>query len=114
MVEERWVLDEVLVQLPVRLGEIVVAAYGLDGRPPRSYAEIGRQLGVSREWVRRCHNRALARLRTPVLCTPLRTVWEEHDRLAYQRVAALLRAWQREQRAIARAKYGRRSGRGGR
>lgn len=113
MVEERWVLDEVLAQLPVRLGEIVVAAYGLDGRPPRSYAEIGRQLGVSREWVRRCHNRALARLRTPVLCMPLRTVWEEHDRLAYQRVAALLRAWQREQRAIARTKYVRRSGRGG-
>lgn len=114
LVEARTVLAEVLAQLPVRLGVIVIAAYGLDGQSPRNYVEIGQQLGISRERVRQCHNQALARLRTPALCGPLRSVWEEQDRLAYQRVAALLRAWQREQRAIARARYVRRSGRGGR
>lgn len=110
--EERCGLVGVLAKLPGRLGAIMVAAYGLDGTEPRTYADIGRQLGVSREWVRCCHNRALALLRTPVFCLPLREVWERHDRASYQQVAALLRAWQRKQRAARRQRATRQRERG--
>ena len=110
--EERRGLAEALAKLPGRLGAIMVAAYGLDGTEPRTYADIGRQLGVSRELVRYCHNRALALLRTPVFCLPLREVWERHDRVSYQQVAALLRAWQRQQRAARRQRATRQRERG--
>ncbi|MEY4669623.1 MAG: group 2 polymerase sigma-70 subunit SigB [Pseudomonadota bacterium] len=45
-----------------RDGEILTLHYGLDGEGERTFAEIGRKLGLSRERVRQLHLRALERL----------------------------------------------------
>ena len=42
---------------------VIVRHYGLDGRPPATYAEIGKQLRISRERTRQIANRAVERIR---------------------------------------------------
>lgn len=77
-------LAAVLKQLPARLGQVVVAAYGLDGEPARTLAAIGRGLGVSGERVRQLRNEALRQLRRPDRSGLLRTWWGRADRDSYQ------------------------------
>ena len=77
-------LAAVIKQLPARLGQIVVAAYGLDGEPARSLAAIGRELGVSGERVRQLRNEALRQLRRPDRSGPLRLWWGHPDRDSYR------------------------------
>lgn len=84
--------------LPNRLREIVVAAYGLEGEPPRSLAAIGRDLRLSRERVRQLRNEALVLLRLPVFSAHLRRLCEQDTRRAYERTQMLNRAWLRRQR----------------
>ena len=74
----------VIKQLPARLRQGVVAAYGLDGKPGRSLAAIGREQGVSRERVRQLHNEALRQLRRPDRSERLRLWWGEASRVSYQ------------------------------
>jgi RNA polymerase sigma factor (sigma-70 family) len=74
----------VVKQLPARLGQVVVAAYGLDGQPARSLAAIGREQGVSRERVRQLHNEALRQLRRPDRSEGLRLWWGQASRVSYQ------------------------------
>ncbi len=50
---------ELVAQLPSGLRRVVVWRYGLDGRPPRTFAAIGRVLGVSRQRVHQLHQAAL-------------------------------------------------------
>lgn len=89
----RAALQEVLAYLPDRSYHIIVAAYGLDGRPPLSLAAIGRRYGLSRERIRQLRNDALVVLRLPALSGRLRRLCDQTDRAAYQRAQALNRAW---------------------
>lgn len=56
-------LDELLPSLDERAREVVEARFGLAGRQAMSLAQIGKQLGVSRERVRQIERRALDLLR---------------------------------------------------
>jgi RNA polymerase primary sigma factor len=62
--EERLsLLGRILSRLPVRESQIVELRFGLDGRPPRTLADVSRRFGLSRERVRQLEMRALASLR---------------------------------------------------
>ena len=91
-------LLEAVSRLPTRPRQVMVAAYGLDGRPPRSLAAIGRAWGVSREAVRYWHNAALVLLRLPTFSWRLRQVMGQDSQVAYARSQALSRTWQRQWR----------------
>ncbi|MBV8821481.1 MAG: sigma-70 family RNA polymerase sigma factor, partial [Ktedonobacteraceae bacterium] len=61
-------LRALLTCLTARERTVLVLYYGLDGsREPRTYASVGRDLGICRERVRQLHARALAKLRA---CPP--------------------------------------------
>jgi RNA polymerase sigma factor (sigma-70 family) len=102
--EELWqsqveaALLEAVRRLPTRPRQVMVAAYGLDGQPPRSLAEVGRAWGISREAVRYWHNAAWVLLRLPTFSGHLRQVLEQDSRPAYADSQALSRAWQRRRR----------------
>jgi len=89
----RVTLADTLLRLPDRLREVITAAYGLDGLPPRSLAALGRHYGVSRESVRLWRNEALVRLRLPAFSARLRALCYQNSRAAYARTQALNRAW---------------------
>jgi RNA polymerase primary sigma factor len=56
-------LMELVNALDDREAEILNLRFGLDGRPPRTLAEVGRRFHVTRERVRQLQNAALHRLR---------------------------------------------------
>ena len=91
-------LLEAVGRLPDRPRQVMMAAYGLDGQPPRSLAAVGRAWGVSREAVRYWHNAALLLLRLPTFSGHLRQVLGQDSRAAYARSQALSRTWQRRRR----------------
>lgn len=95
-------LAAVVKQLPARLGQVIIAAYGLDGEPARSLTAIGRQFGVSGERVRQLRNEALRQLRRPDRSGPLQTWWGQPDRDSY-------RYMQQQNRHCLRQRRGRRS-----
>jgi RNA polymerase sigma factor (sigma-70 family) len=95
-------LLEAVGRLPVRLRQVMVAAYGLEGQPPRSLAAVGRQGGVSREAVRQWRNAALLLLRLPAFSGRLRQVSGQDSRAAYTRSQAMSRSWQRQRRRAGR------------
>ncbi len=70
-VVERDFLQSVLQQAQDRLDErswrVLTRRYGLDGDRPETLDALGRQLGVSRESVRKIEHQALARLRAELL-----------------------------------------------
>jgi len=92
------VLAEAVSRLPDRLRQVIVAAYGLDGQPPRSLAAIGRAFGVTREAVRHWRNDALLLLRLPAISGRLRGLYGQDNRAAYAHTQALNRAWLRQKR----------------
>lgn len=91
-------LVEAVERLPTRPRQVMMAAYGLDGQPPRSLAAVGRAWGVSREAVRYWHHAALLLLRLPAFSGRLRQVVGQDSRAAYARSQALSRAGQRRRR----------------
>jgi RNA polymerase sigma factor (sigma-70 family) len=91
-------LQEAVGRLPTRPRQVIIAAYGLDGQPPRSLAAVGRAWGVSREAARYWRNAALVLLRLPAFSGHLRHMREQDSRAAYARSQALSRTWQRQQR----------------
>ena len=94
----RIVLAEAVSRLPDRLQQVIVAAYGLGGEPPRSLATIGRECGVTREAVRHWRNDALLLLRLPAISGRLRGLYDQDSRAAYAHTQALNRAWLRQKR----------------
>jgi RNA polymerase sigma factor (sigma-70 family) len=52
-----------LEDLEPREREIVVARFGFDGRPPRTFRELGSEMGVCKERIRQIQGRALEKLR---------------------------------------------------
>lgn len=97
-------LRESVARLPDRLCHVIVAAYGLDGEPPRTLAAIGRQFGVSREMARIWRNDGLLLLRLPAFSERLFDLCDRDDRTTYQRLQALNRAWLRQKRGSRRAR----------
>ena len=91
-------LVEAVARLPERLGQVICAAYGLDGAPPRTLNTIGRCFGVSGEMVRYWRNNGLVLLRLPALSARLQQVVGQDNRAAYARARALTRAWLRARR----------------
>ena len=54
---------ELLSQLEETDRKVIEGVYGLDGREPKTYTKLGKELGISRERARQRCQRALARLR---------------------------------------------------
>lgn len=52
-----------LAELESRERQIVVARFGFDGKPPRTFRELGSQMGVCKERIRQIQSRAMDRLR---------------------------------------------------
>ena len=61
-----------LDRLDARERAILALRYGLEGELPLTLKEIGRRLGVTREWVRKIELRALRKLDDRIAGTPLR------------------------------------------
>ncbi len=95
-------LVEAVSRLPERLHEVIVAAYGLDGRPPRTLVAIGQQYGVTKEMARYWRNKGLLFLRLPAFSARLRQLYGQDSRSAYARTQALNRTWLRQRRRYRR------------
>jgi RNA polymerase primary sigma factor len=54
-----------LDRLDAREREIIALRFGLGDGEPQTLQEVGRRLGVTREWVRKLEVRAIAKLRAP-------------------------------------------------
>ena len=61
--ERGRLLHSAIADLPGRLGRVMRRRYGISGNPPSTLAEIGAELGVSRERARQLHNRGINLLR---------------------------------------------------
>ena len=94
----RQALEAGLACLPERLQQVMELAYGLHGRERQSLAEIGRQMGLSRERLRQLRNDGLMLLRLPALSLQLRSLCEQNSREAYREALRMNQAWQRSQR----------------
>jgi len=81
-------LHTLVGQLPPRLRAVVLAHYGLGSTPPRSFAAIGRTLGVSRQRVHQLHRAAVLALAHPSRSLPLRRLVDRHGRADYQQTLA--------------------------
>ncbi len=53
-----------LSDLEPRERKIVVARFGFDGKPPRTFRELGSQMGVCKERIRQIQTRAMEKLRS--------------------------------------------------
>jgi RNA polymerase sigma factor (sigma-70 family) len=91
-------LHRLVGTLPQRLRQVIVAHYGLRGLPPRSFAQIGQALGVTRQRVQQLHVEALLWLAQPARSLALRDLLDRGHRLDYQRVLARQRRWRRTRR----------------
>ena len=89
-------LQALVAQLPQRLQRVIIARYGLAGRRPAFYREIGTQLGLSGERVRQLHNEALVWLRHPARSHRLRSLLGRHRLSDYQWAEAEAQAWFRK------------------
>jgi RNA polymerase sigma factor (sigma-70 family) len=104
-VERRTVqaaVGALVAQLPPPMRRVIVAHYGLDGRPPASLAAIGRQRGVSRQRVHQVHTAALVWLAQPDRARALRRLVGRQARADYQQTLARQRHRARVRRGRAR------------
>ena len=88
-----------VAELPPGPRRIVVAHHGLDGGAPVSLADLGRQLGVSRQRVHAVHTAALIWLAQPARSRAVRELVGRQSRTDYQRTLA-------RQRRLARTRRG--------
>jgi RNA polymerase sigma factor (sigma-70 family) len=96
--EVHTALLEAVSRLPERLREVITAAYGLDGKLPRTLAAIGDHFGVTGEMARYWRNNGLVLLRLPSFSRRLRQLCGQDNRTAYARSQSLTRAWLRGRR----------------
>jgi RNA polymerase sigma factor (sigma-70 family) len=91
-------LAEALVCLPERLRRVIVLIYGLDGQPPMTLREVGRQMGLTAERIRQLRNAGLVLLRIPALSIRLRGLCEQDSRSAYRQARQMNNTWLRSRR----------------
>ena len=91
-------IREAVAKLPERLRQVIIAVYGLDGEEPRTMAALGREWGVSKEWIRHLRNDALLLLRLPPFSAKLRRLCEQESKESYRRTQQLNRKWLRQRR----------------
>ena len=88
-------LYEMLEALPERPRQVMVAYYGLDGQRPKTYRQIGPELGYSHTRIWQWHHEALARLSHPSHSYHLRSLLGRQSLREYliakRRVARWLR-----------------------
>lgn len=94
----REALVEAVSRLPERLRQVITAAYGLDGQPPRTLVAIGRHFGVTKEMARYWRNNGLVLLRLPSFSRRMRQLCGQDNRTAYARSQSLTRTWLRGRR----------------
>jgi RNA polymerase sigma factor (sigma-70 family) len=92
----RHALQALVAELPRRLQEVIVARYGLGGRRPCLYREIGAQLGLSGERARQLHGEALVWLRHPARSQQLRSLLGRHRLSDYLWAEAEAQSWLRK------------------
>jgi RNA polymerase primary sigma factor len=61
--ELKQLFDKFLSDLEPREKQIVVARFGFDGKPPRTFRELGTEMGVCKERIRQIQTRAMDKLR---------------------------------------------------
>ena len=81
--EVEAVLSTLVEQLPAKQRLVVRAYYGLDGRGGRTLAQLGRQLGCTRQAVHYHLHKALVSLRHPVFSAVLRALLGHNRREDY-------------------------------
>ena len=91
----RQAVHDLVQCLPEPLRVVVVARYGLGGRAPSIYRQIGAALGVSGERARQLHTEALVWLRHPAHSQNLRSLLGRHTLADYQAADALAQHWLR-------------------
>ncbi len=91
-------MQDLVARLPGRLRTVVVAHYGLDGAPPRSFAAIGTTMGLCRERIRQLHTEALIWLRHPAHSQHLRSLLDRHTLADYEWADAQAQTWLRQRR----------------
>jgi RNA polymerase primary sigma factor len=94
----REALYRLVVRLPHPLYEVIVLRYGLDGAPPRTFAAIGRVLGVTRQRTHQLHLEALLWLAHPAHSLHLRRLLDRNTVADYQAYLVRIRAWLRAKR----------------
>jgi RNA polymerase sigma factor (sigma-70 family) len=65
-------LRQALVKIPEHLQEVLRLRFGLDEGEPQTLGQVGRQLGITREWIRQKEAKALRMLRHPSRSSHLR------------------------------------------
>jgi len=88
-------LRTMVAGLPVRLKQVIIGRYGLDGSPPQILPELGAKLGVCGERVRQLQVEALVRLRHPAHSEELRALLRRHSQQEYEWAEELAQAWLR-------------------
>ena len=89
----RQALRQLMERLPERLRIVMVARYGLDGRPATTYAKIGAALGVTKQRICQLHTEALVWLRQPAHSQLLRSLLDRHTVADYQAADELAQRW---------------------
>jgi RNA polymerase sigma factor (sigma-70 family) len=96
MREQQEIAESVLAlveRLPWRLGFVIRAYYGLQGKEPQTLQAIGEQLGLTRERVRQLREEALVWLRQPAHNQELRSLLERHNVRQYELADELAQGW---------------------
>jgi len=96
--QEYAALHALVATLPPGPRHIVVAHLGLAGAPPRTFAALGQELGVSRQRVHQRYVAALEHLAHPARSLPLRRLRDRATRTAYQQTLARQRRRSRVRR----------------
>jgi RNA polymerase sigma factor (sigma-70 family) len=89
----RRALSQLVERLPARLRTVMVARYGLNGRPAATYAEIGASLGLTKQRICQLHTEALVWLRQPAHSQMLRSLLDRHTVADYQAADELAQRW---------------------
>lgn len=89
-------LHGLVLRLPQRLQQVIVAYYGLDGQAPASYRQLGVRMALSHERIRQLHIEALVWLRHPAHSQALRTLLQRHTLADYEAADALAQRWLRK------------------
>jgi RNA polymerase sigma factor (sigma-70 family) len=80
-------------RLPARLAYVVIARYGLKGRTPFLYRQIGAALGLTKQRAHQLHTEALVRLRHPASSYRLRSLLDRHTLADYEQADEEARRW---------------------